>query len=847
MYKDLSLKEKAKVLQYGGKLGLTSVEDIAKLYDDAISHKFAEGSMATPDWDPNNPYHYHTANGEKVVITPEDWEKHKGQPYFKQVEDAVLAEQAAHPRPEYIINPKFSEDLRRVYKGNMGPSYQNYSSFSGNLPQGYSFTPEGLVQDNQGNLYVQKGFRQTPRFTYDENNPLIFPVLEGRNQGNVTFYPVNMEKTVKPALPVNSTMNVNKERDKAITEYIKDNTTHSTVNGTMYKEPYFYPDIDAVDYDWEEWKKEHPVQELRRAVTKDYLYDLIKQKALNHFIFADEEGLEYDPFWSEDEQWLKDSYMQEQFDQQFNNYINKPINQIKTTDNITKRPTYAKAKKKAVIQVEPLVYSGVLPNEYKSGGPIVTPYGQWKYPGKDTIIPSNNITMDYIDYPVLGISDAGDAKVMIPWNDYKFKGSMVYEHPLIDNQFQLGGNTKPTFNQWYPTVPKQKNDTSSYDLRRAYNTLPFDELEKFRTINDYHLPSVAYDEKTDTYTFLKRNGHPTLNYELDWYNSGSPDAQEFRERYKLDTLSQPWRYIPRTFQVGGLAKKPEPIYNENGRVIGRKYVNRDNPKIIDSVVPQGRVNFQEFQKAKGKKARATNFEDLEQFQDSLIARGYNEPQRLAFLATSYNEMDNKGAASRGIGGNGYMGFNTIRMPLNLLNDSSKQIQYILDDTERLTPDNWTDGGSGGPYIKNQVDAFNKFWNETNPNTATLVLNKANIRPAKQSDWYLRASDADLMKQYMEYPELPKEEEEQKQKKGNKLLDSFVDFILSGGLQNTPSYADGGNLFKKGGIYIKPEKYILQGKKYFQGGKVIEGEFDVDDISKEEINELNRLGFEIDII
>lgn len=40
MYKDLSLKEKAKVLQYGGKLGLTSVEDIAKLYDDAISHKF---------------------------------------------------------------------------------------------------------------------------------------------------------------------------------------------------------------------------------------------------------------------------------------------------------------------------------------------------------------------------------------------------------------------------------------------------------------------------------------------------------------------------------------------------------------------------------------------------------------------------------------------------------------------------------------------------------------------------------------------------------------------------------------------------------------------------------------
>jgi hypothetical protein len=101
--------------------------------------------LSTPDWDPSNPYHYHTANGEKVVVTPEDWEKHKGQPYFQQVEDAILAEQAAYPGPEYIINPQFSEDLRNIYKGNMGPKYQNYSSFFGNLPQGYSFTPEGLI------------------------------------------------------------------------------------------------------------------------------------------------------------------------------------------------------------------------------------------------------------------------------------------------------------------------------------------------------------------------------------------------------------------------------------------------------------------------------------------------------------------------------------------------------------------------------------------------------------------------------------------------------------------------------------------------------------------------------
>jgi hypothetical protein len=34
-----------------------------------------------------------------------------------------------------------------------------------------------------------------------------------------------------------------------------------------------------------------------------------------------------------------------------------------------------------------------------------------------------------------------------------------------------------------------------------------------------------------------------------------------------------------------LVKTPEPIYNEKGQVIGRKYVNEDNSKITDSIVP----------------------------------------------------------------------------------------------------------------------------------------------------------------------------------------------------------------------------------------------------------------------
>jgi hypothetical protein len=38
--------------------------------------------------------------------------------------------------------------------------------------------------------------------------------------------------------------------------------------------------------------------------------------------------------------------------------------------------------------------------------------------------------MKGVDYPVLGISDTGDTKMMKPGKDYKFDGNMVTEYPL---------------------------------------------------------------------------------------------------------------------------------------------------------------------------------------------------------------------------------------------------------------------------------------------------------------------------------------------------------------------------------------------------------------------------------
>ena len=59
--------------------------------------------------------------------------------------------------------------------------------------------------------------------------------------------------------------------------------------------------------------------------------------------------------------------------------------------------------------------------------------GQWAHPGEITEINSPDITMQGVDYPVLGISDTGDTKMMYPDQDYKFDGKKVTEYPMAQN------------------------------------------------------------------------------------------------------------------------------------------------------------------------------------------------------------------------------------------------------------------------------------------------------------------------------------------------------------------------------------------------------------------------------
>jgi len=92
--------------------------------------------------------------------------------------------------------------------------------------------------------------------------------------------------------------------------------------------------------------------------------------------------------------------------------------------------------------------------------------GQWKYPGQVTKIPSNQITMQGVNYPVQGIDDTGYSQMMYPGMDYTFPGEYVTEYPMAQKGRQVEDN-----DSWLENVGEIIDPTgiSSWDdVYRAY-------------------------------------------------------------------------------------------------------------------------------------------------------------------------------------------------------------------------------------------------------------------------------------------------------------------------------------------------------------------------------------------
>jgi hypothetical protein len=73
----------------------------------------------------------------------------------------------------------------------------------------------------------------------------------------------------------------------------------------------------------------------------------------------------------------------------------------------------------------------------RDGSVIKDDMGQYNHPGEITEIGSNQITMQDVPYPVLGISNTGDMQMMYPDQEYEFIGDSVTEYPMMAQGGQL--------------------------------------------------------------------------------------------------------------------------------------------------------------------------------------------------------------------------------------------------------------------------------------------------------------------------------------------------------------------------------------------------------------------------
>jgi hypothetical protein len=74
----------------------------------------------------------------------------------------------------------------------------------------------------------------------------------------------------------------------------------------------------------------------------------------------------------------------------------------------------------------------------QEGGEIpVSSQGVYQYPEEEVIVPTKDgrITMQNVNYPILGIDEHGNKQMMYPNQEYKFDGKIIHEIPqLIDNE-----------------------------------------------------------------------------------------------------------------------------------------------------------------------------------------------------------------------------------------------------------------------------------------------------------------------------------------------------------------------------------------------------------------------------
>ena len=118
------------------------------------------------------------------------------------------------------------------------------------------------------------------------------------------------------------------------------------------------------------------------------------------------------------------------------------------------------------------------------------------------IIESGNITMEDVDFPVKGTDNLGNEQIMIPGNDYKFPGDVVFETPLAQK-----GREQATISQY--------EEPAWYEKALDYMASPMTTLSYLTQGKDLpdRIPIKAENRNEyDTYAFDILNPAAWLKY-----------------------------------------------------------------------------------------------------------------------------------------------------------------------------------------------------------------------------------------------------------------------------------------------------------------------------------------------
>lgn len=143
-------------------------------------------------------------------------------------------------------------------------------------------------------------------------------------------------------------------------------------------------------------------------------------------------------------------------------------------------------------------------------------------------------------------------------------------------KLQTGGTIADPFEVYLQSLPQAQRDSTNFRVRDywEYNGRPknFDEARKkgmFEWKEDFdesgkslgwHAFTVAKNPSADEYDFMKSSSHPTVQKEIDWYNSDA--GSEFRKEYELQKVQPYYKYVKRKAPY-----KDVPIHKEGGSII----------------------------------------------------------------------------------------------------------------------------------------------------------------------------------------------------------------------------------------------------------------------------------------